>query len=64
MSVNLLGNNSDLGSGNRLRVWSGLGLTLLYGDKREGTWVVGLLRDEILDSRAIRRNLDSRVTSR
>ena len=27
----------------------------------EGTWIVGLLRDESLDSRAVRRNLDSRV---
>ena len=25
---------------------------LLFGDKGEGTWIVGLLRDEILDSRA------------
>ena len=37
---------------------------LLSGDKREGTWIVGLLRDESLDSKAVRRNLDSRVTSR
>ena len=28
-----------------------------------GTWVVGLLRNESLDSRAVKRNLDSRVTS-
>ena len=37
---------------------------LLSGDKREGTWIVGLLRDEILDGRAIRRNLVRRVTSK
>ena len=36
---------------------------LLSGDKREGTWIVGLLRDESLNGRAVRRNLDIRVTS-
>ena len=36
---------------------------LLSEGKREGTWIVGLLQDESLDSRAVRRNLDSRVTS-
>ena len=37
---------------------------LLSRDKREGTWIVGLLRDESLDSRALRRNLGRTVTSR
>ena len=37
---------------------------LLSGDKREGTWIVGLLRNESLDSRAMRRNLGRRVTSK
>ena len=36
---------------------------LLSGDKGEGIWIVGLLRNERLDIRAVRRNLDSRVTS-
>ena len=36
----------------------------LSGDKREGTWIVGLLRNESLDSRAMRRNLGCRVTSK
>ena len=35
---------------------------LLSGDKGEGSWIVGLLRNEILGSRAVRRNLGSRVT--
>ena len=35
---------------------------MLSGDEREETWVVGLLRNESLDSRAMRRTLDSRVT--
>ena len=30
---------------------------------KQGTWVVRLLRNESLDSRAVGRNLDSRVTS-
>ena len=36
---------------------------LLYGDKREGNWIVGLLRVESLDNKAMGRNLDNRVTS-
>ena len=30
---------------------------------QEGTWIVGLLRNESLDNGAMRRNLDSKVTS-
>ena len=30
-------------------------------DEREGTWMVGLLQNESLNSRAMRRNLDSKV---
>ena len=37
---------------------------LLYGDRREGTWIVGLLRNERLGSKAVRKNLGRRVTSR
>ena len=37
---------------------------LLSGDKREGPWIVGLIRNESLDSRAYGRNLDNRVTSK
>ena len=41
------------------QVWALQCCKLLFGDKGEGTWIVGLLRDEILDSRvggfAIRR---------
>ena len=37
---------------------------LFSRDKGEGTWIAGLLRNESLNSRAVRRNLDSRVTSK
>ena len=37
---------------------------LLFEDKRVDTWIVRLLRDESLNSRAMRRNLGRMVTSK
>ena len=37
---------------------------LLSGDKREGTWIIWLLRNESLGSRVVIRNLGSRVASK
>ena len=73
MEVNCI---SDQGPGCTATYWGNVKLTaysrvqvlhcykLLSRDEREETWFVGLLQNESLDSMAMRRNLDSRVTSK